>query len=324
VAAQRSKRRGIWLAIAAMSLTLFSGLDASHAEEFEEALERIDKALRENPGRVTRSALESCGERRKFASELYRSGFTTRAERRLKFCFDLLRISETPPAEKEQLSVADSMKQLQKQAALEIESALTLTPNIERGLEVYRGCARCHKAEGWGLSGGSVPQVAGQHRKVVIKQLADIRAGNRDNAMMLPYACVETIGPTQAVSDVAGYIGTLEMNLDNGKGPGKDLELGGRLYAEKCAGCHGAQGEGNEEAFVPRIQAQHYKYLRRQLEWVREGKRRNANPGSLAQMQEFPEREANALLDYVSRLEPPAELQAPPGWKNPDFRRPAP
>jgi cytochrome c553 len=216
------------------------------------------------------------------------------------------------------------MKQLQKQAAREIESALTLTPNIERGLEVYRGCARCHKAEGWGLSGGSVPQVAGQHRKVVIKQLADIRAGHRDNAMMLPYACVENIGPTQAVADVAGYIDTLEMTVGNGKGPGKDLDLGGRLYAEKCASCHGEQGGGNEEAFVPRIQAQHYKYLRRQLEWVRDGKRRNANPGSLTQMQEFPEREANALLDYVSRLEPPAELQAPPGWKNPDFRKPAP
>jgi hypothetical protein len=25
------------------------------------------------------------------------------------------------------------------------------------------------------------------------------------------------------------------------------------------------------------------------------------------------------MLDYVSRLEPPEELQAPEGWQNPDF-----
>jgi hypothetical protein len=29
--------------------------------------------------------------------------------------------------------------------------------------------------------------------------------------------------------------------------------------------------------------------------------------------------EAKAMLDYVSRLEPPAELRAPEGWQNPDF-----
>jgi hypothetical protein len=27
----------------------------------------------------------------------------------------------------------------------------------------------------------------------------------------------------------------------------------------------------------------------------------------------------DAILDYVSRLQPPEELQAPPGWSNPDF-----
>ena len=39
----------------------------------------------------------------------------------------------------------------------------------------------------------------------------------------------------------------------------------------------------------------------------------------LAQIQGFEDRETRAVLDYVSRLEPPPELQAPPGWRNPDF-----
>ncbi len=36
-------------------------------------------------------------------------------------------------------------------------------------------------------------------------------------------------------------------------------------------------------------------------------------------IQDFDERDVRAVMDYVSRLEPPAELQAPPGWRNPDF-----
>jgi len=129
----------------------------------------------------------------------------------------------------------------------------------------------------------------------------------------------ECLGGAQAIADVAAYIESLEMNVDMVKGNGKDLELGERLYHENCARCHGETGEGNGEAFVPRIQAQHFRYLRDQFESIRDGRRRNANPDMVAQIQSFEEQETNAVLDYVSRLEPPKALQAPEGWKNPDF-----
>ena len=177
----------------------------------------------------------------------------------------------------------------------------------------------CHKTEGWGLSNGTVPQIAGQHRKVVIKQLADFRAGNRDNVLMAPYSSVEAIGGAQAVADVAAYIDTLEISVDTGKGAGDDLELGEKLYRDHCVRCHGETGSGKNELFVPRIQAQHYRYLVRQFEWIRDGKRRNANPEMVEQIRGFGDRETRAVLDYVSRLEPPIEFQAPPGWRNPDF-----
>jgi cytochrome c553 len=138
---------------------------------------------------------------------------------------------------------------------------------------------------------------------------------------MLPYSSVEGIGGTQAVADVAGYIDTLEISVDNGKGPGSDLPLGEALYRDNCARCHGAAGEGDAKAFIPRIQAQHYPYLVSQFERIRDGKRRNANPEMASQIQGFDERQTHAVLDWVSRLEPPAELQAPPGWHNPDFAK---
>jgi cytochrome c553 len=286
--------------------------------DFYEDLERIGKALKTNPSRVLPQALNSCVTRRKFAVELWNMGQRTRAERSLSRCFALLKIPEEAPDRK--VAAAPSPEDLQAKARLELESALDLTPDVANGLEIYRTCAACHRPEGWGLSSGSVPQIAGQHRKVVIKQLADIRAGNRVNVLMVPYSSVESIGGAQAVADVAAYIDTLEISIANDKGPGNDLELGERLYRENCASCHGETGEGNDETFTPRIQAQHFRYLRNQFEAIRDGKRLNANPDMVKQIQSFGEQQTNAVLDYVSRLEPPAALQAPEGWKNPDFQ----
>jgi cytochrome c553 len=286
------------------------------APTFMEDLERVDNALRTNPSGVLVQSLKSCQKQRNFAVTLYRSGMWAQAQRSLKYCFATLRIPETAPEEK--VTVV-SQEELLAKANREYERALALEPDIANGLAIYRECAACHEPEGWGLATGSVPQIAGQHRKVVIKQLADFRAGNRDSVLMVPYATVESIGGAQALADVSAYISTLEMSVENGYGPGIGLKLGERLYAEKCASCHGADGEGSNDGLVPRIQAQHYRYLKRQFEWIRDGKRRNGNAEMAALAKELDERELQAVLDYSSRLKPPEELRAPEDWKNPDF-----
>lgn len=203
----------------------------------------------------------------------------------------------------------------------ERDEALKLKPNVENGKDVYEVCTACHMPEGWGLTDGTFPQLAGQHRTVIIKQLEDIREGNRDNPTMYPFAKPSEIGGAQAVADVAEYIAIkLKMNPAPGVGPGTDLDLGKKLYADNCVRCHGEQGEGNAEKYYPRIQAQHYNYLLRQYQWIKEGKRRNANPEMVEQIKNFTDRDTKAVLDYVSRLKPPADLAGEPGWKNPDFK----
>ena len=37
----------------------------------------------------------------------------------------------------------------------EQEEALTLTPNLENGMEVYEVCSACHLPEGWGMDDGT-------------------------------------------------------------------------------------------------------------------------------------------------------------------------
>jgi cytochrome c553 len=294
--------------------------------DFKEDLSRVDRALEENPSHVLPKVLQTCVYRRNDAVRLYGAGYPERARRRLKACMQELKIAEATPEpvvaqEEEQKEAPPSLEEIQARAAREIERALPLEPDVAKGLEIYRTCAECHLPEGWGLPNAliPIPQLAGQHRTVVIKQLADIRAGNRESVVMAPYATVELIGGAQAIADVAGYIDSLEMSVDTGKGPGVDLELGAQLYRDNCARCHGPTGEGDRDAYVPRIQAQHYPYLVRQFDSIRKGKRRNANPEMVTQIRDFSARQIQAVLDHVSRLEPPEALRAPPGWHNPDF-----
>jgi cytochrome c553 len=198
--------------------------------------------------------------------------------------------------------------------------ALKAKPDIENGLNVYKVCSACHLPESWGRDDGTFPQLAGQPRSVLIKQLADIRAGNRDNPTMYPFAKEKAIGGAQALADVTAYIATLPMNPKNGVGEGNDLKHGEKLYKENCVKCHGEKGEGNAEKFYPRIQAQHYKYMLRQFEWIRDGKRRNANPDMVQQIKGFTDKDMKAVIDYVSRLKPlEKDLAKDPNWKNPDF-----
>ena len=283
---------------------------------FNEDLKRVDAALKANPSGALRQSLESCMKQRNYAVELYRMGMRTQARRSLHYCFDSLRIPRTGAVVKVSASTEN---ELQAKANREYKQALALTADVANGLAIYRECAACHKPEGWGSTTGSVPQIAGQQRKVIIKQLADFRAGNRDSALMIPYASVESIGGAQAVADVAAYISTLEISVANGQGSGGALELGKKLYQEHCAECHGDSGEGNNDGLVPRIQAQHYKYLLRQFQAIRDGKRRNANPEMVALIQQFNDHQLKAVLDYSSRLLPIEELRAPADWKNPDF-----
>jgi cytochrome c553 len=196
------------------------------------------------------------------------------------------------------------------------------------GIAVYEVCSACHLTEGWGSKDGTFPQLAGQPATVIIKQLADIRAKNRDNPTMYPFALPKEIknaapevgGGPYAIAAVAKYIENIPMNPDPGLGSGTDLEHGAKLYKENCERCHGKNGEGDKEKFFPLIQGQHYKYMLRQFEWIRDGKRRNANPDMVKQIAGFSDKDMAAVIDYVSRMKPPADKLAPSAdWLNPDY-----
>lgn len=204
-------------------------------------------------------------------------------------------------------------------AQAEYDEVMTLEPDLEKGRATFLTCSVCHQPEGWGTPDGSYPQIAGQLRTVIIKQLADIRARHRDNPLMYPFSIPHTLGGVQEIANVAAYVAQLPMTPFNGVGPGHDLDLGLRLYQNHCAECHGQQGEGHSQGHIPAIAGQHYNYLVREFDLIRANSRMNADPEMARHIQGYSRREEAAVLDYASRLRPPAEKLAQRDWLNPHF-----
>lgn len=218
--------------------------------------------------------------------------------------------------------VAVASEQSTEAALAEYDRALSLTPDLERGKALYRKCSVCHDPEGWGRSSGIYPQIAGQLDSVVIKQLADIRAGNRGNPMMYPFTTGRVLRDAQDIADVSAYVAALKMTPGNGKGPRERYETGAALYEEYCADCHGEQGEGDRKKHVPLIQGQHYEYLVRQFHWISIGRRKNADKEMVEQIKSFSEDDMKDVLSYVSWLKPSRNKVAESvDYENPDFRK---
>ncbi len=184
----------------------------------------------------------------------------------------------------------------------DITEALALTADVDNGKKIYPLCASCHMKNGWGKPDGSFPVIAGQHRNVLIKQLSDIRNKHRDNPTMYPFTDPESIGGMQGISDVTAYIASMEKDPTPGMGDGKQVELGKGIYQKRCLQCHGDKAQGNNEAFFPSLKGQHHAYLLRQLKWIRDGYRENANEAMVVEVKALSNEELDAVADYLSRL----------------------
>lgn len=194
-------------------------------------------------------------------------------------------------------------------AVSEDDQALLLVPNLENGAKIYteKRCVACHGESGMGKwenkEGSNFPRIAGQYSTVILKQLADFRSNNRDSVIMRPFALPKNVGGKQAMADVAAYIASLAGDESHEKGVKASVAAGEKLYIAHCQSCHGESGEGNSFQRIPRIQGQHYGYLKTQLHNFKEGKRKRANAEMLNVIQPLSTEALDQLAAYLSHLQ---------------------
>ncbi len=179
--------------------------------------------------------------------------------------------------------------------------ALMAKGDSARGATAFDVCAGCHKRSAVGRPDGTYPRLASQHASVLIKQMTDIRAGQRLNPKMRPFASEHVLTP-QDMADIGMYLQGLPSPADNGRGPGTQLSQGEQLYQKDCATCHGEQGEGKSAQFYPKLSGQHYAYMVREGRDIRDGRRGNANPKMMKAIQGYSDADLEAVSDYASRF----------------------
>ena len=187
-------------------------------------------------------------------------------------------------------------------AKADLRAVLETTPNLQQGMRLFQICVECHGSHGAGNASGWPPEIAGQHPRVIAKELTDFRAGLRWYDPMERIAGRHVLHTTQDIADVAAYVGSLLPSTDTAPGAGKWLERGGRMYATRCQWCHGGQGEGSDERFVPRVAGQQYEYLLRQLQDTVGGRRPNMRTQHLRLLESVHMEDLEGLAGYMSRL----------------------
>lgn len=216
--------------------------------------------------------------------------------------------AQTAPEKSAEIEIRDALGNTLPTEKVE---ALKRRGRVKAGRELFKAhCEACHLPTGAGQRDGSIPQLAGQHGTVLIKQLTDIRSGQRYNPTMYPFA--RKLADPQAIADVAAYIVTLCIPNDSGKYQGPDaaaqIAEGKLLYEKECAQCHQPNGEGLKEMFYPVLAGQHFQYLLRQMTEIHDAKRLNVPAEMFKVISKYNNAQLLAISAYQASLKTPYSM----------------
>ena len=187
----------------------------------------------------------------------------------------------------------------------DVEAVLALRGDATRGKAAYQPCVPCHRADASGRPAATIPRLAGQHARVIVKQVVDIRGGRRINPAMKELLDDRPLGD-QALADIAAFLDGLPVNAASVvRGAGSALERGKALYDKDCAECHGSSGEGRAQTLQPMVASQHYAYLQRELQLIAKGERGNSDAKMAARLKAYDAADLHAVADHMSRLPAP-------------------
>jgi cytochrome c553 len=162
----------------------------------------------------------------------------------------------------------------------------------------YAHCVSCHLHDGSGRPDGSIPRLAGQRRAVLENKLYRLKTGMMRLSVMEPYA--RTLPPKE-ITEIASYLSELpELELPPSQASKAEQAHGASLFAQHCASCHGANGEGNDGIFASRLCGQYAGYLVRRLEEAAAGTRGDADAIMQGVVDAVPVRDLSSIVVWLA------------------------
>ncbi len=166
-------------------------------------------------------------------------------------------------------------------------------------------CAACHGADG-NSAIANFPKLAGQGEKYLLKQMLEIKDGNRPVVEMT--GLLDNLSE-QDLADMAAYFAKQKIQIGHAA---KDLVASGQqIYragvADKgvaaCTACHSPTGNGNAQAGFPMLSGQHAAYIEKQLKAFRVGERSN-DPNAMMRniAEKMSDAEIKAVASYIQGL----------------------
>jgi cytochrome c553 len=201
------------------------------------------------------------------------------------------------------LAIASAGAAAAESARHEFTQALQATRSLVHGEELFQKCAVCHGPSGNGADDGSIPRIAGQHFRVLVRQLVDYRHETRWDIRMEHFAGRSLLADPQSIADVAGYISLLSRDAPRNVGDGALLKYGAEVYARRCVECHGPNGEGENLSMTPGLAGQHYAYLLRQMYDGVDGRRPNFSTSHIRILARLQRDDIVGLADFLSRAD---------------------
>ncbi|MBP9956159.1 c-type cytochrome [Geopseudomonas guangdongensis] len=167
-------------------------------------------------------------------------------------------------------------------------------------------CGACHSPDGNSLA-PNFPKLAGQGERYLLKQLNDIKSGNRQVVEMTGLL---TNLSDQDLADIAAYYASQTGSIGQADPKlverGEALFRGGNLEAgmPACTGCHSPNGAGNDLAGFPKLNGQHATYVAKQLTDFREGNRTNDGDSMImrAIAAKLSNKDIEAVSSYIQGL----------------------
>lgn len=177
--------------------------------------------------------------------------------------------------------------------------------DAEAGKAKAAMCGACHGADG-NSAAPNFPKLAGQGEKYLLKQLNDIKSGERQ---VLEMTGILDAYNEQDLKDLSAFFAAQTGTV--GYADKDKIEMGEKIYragiadrgVAACAGCHSPTGEGNAPAGFPKLNGQHAAYTVTQLKAFRDKKRAN-DPNGMMRDNAYTLRddEIDAVSSYIQGL----------------------